>query len=150
MKTHHLAQLNTAHMRAPLESPLMEGFVQQLDAINAVADGSPGFVWRLTGEDPNDPATLSLGENRLINISVWIDIASLADYAYRSDHAAVLRRRSDWFIPQTQASLVLWWLESGTTPTIAQAVTRLRHLREHGPTAYAFTFRQPFPAGETG
>jgi Domain of unknown function (DUF3291) len=144
MKHHHIAQLNTAHMRAPLDTPLMAGFARQLDAINALADAHPGFVWRLTGEDPNDPAILSLGENRLVNISVWRDIASLSDYAYRSDHAAALRRRSDWFFSQSQASLVLWWVAAGTIPTIAEAVLRLEDLRRHGPSVRAFTFRQQF------
>jgi hypothetical protein len=135
-------------MRAPIDTPVMAGFVEQLDAINAAADRSPGFVWRLTGEDPNDPATLSLGENRLVNISVWLDIESLANYAYRSDHAPVLRRRSDWFLQQSQASLVLWWVAAGSIPTIAEAVARLRHLRQHGATAYAFTFREQFPPSD--
>ena len=148
MRQFHIAQLNTAHMRAPLDAPLMAGFAQQLDAINALADAHPGFVWRLTGEDPNDPAIRSLGENRLVNISVWRDIASLSDYAYRSAHAAALRRRTDWFFEQTRASLVLWWVEAGCIPTIEQAVRRLAHLREHGPTPRAFSFREQFAPGE--
>jgi Domain of unknown function (DUF3291) len=148
MMNYQIAQLNTAHMRAPIDTPLMAGFREQLDAINALADQSPGFVWRLTGEDPNDPAILSLGENRLVNISVWRDIASLSNYAYRSDHAAALRRRTEWFIQQSQASLVLWWVESGSIPSIAEAVARLRHLREHGVTPRAFIFREQFASGE--
>jgi hypothetical protein len=146
---HYIAQLNTAHMRAPLETPVMAGFAQQLDAINALADAHPGFIWRLTGEDPNDPSIRSLGENRLVNISVWRDIASLTDYAYRSDHAGALRRRAEWFLTQSQASLVLWWVEAGSIPTIAEAVERLMYLRAHGPTARAFGFREQFPPGET-
>jgi hypothetical protein len=149
MTQHHIAQLNTAHMRAALDAAVMAGFAQQLDAINALADAHPGFIWRLTGEDPDDPAIRSLGENRLVNISVWRDIASLSDYAYRSLHAAALRRRSDWFFTQPQASLVLWWVEAGAIPSIGEAVERLRHLRAHGPTARAFSFREQFPPGET-
>jgi Domain of unknown function (DUF3291) len=149
MTQHHIAQFNTSHMRAPLESPLMAGFTDQLDAVNSLADAHPGFIWRLTGEDPNDPAILSLGENRLVNISVWRDIASLSDYAYRSNHAAALRRRSDWFLTQSRAALVLWWLKAGSVPTVAEAVERLDHLRTHGPTPRAFTFRDQFPPDET-
>jgi hypothetical protein len=149
MKQHHIAQLNTAHMRAALDTPVMAGFAQQLDVINALADAHPGFIWRLTGEDPNDPAIRSLGENRLVNISVWRDIASLSDYAYRSDHAAALRRRSEWFFSQSQASLVLWWVEAGSIPSISESVGRLMHLRAHGPTTRAFGFRDQFPPGET-
>ncbi len=132
-------------MRGPLDASIMAGFVGQLDAMNALADAHPGFIWRLTGEDPNDPAIVSLGENRLVNISVWRDIASLSDYAYRSGHAAILRKRSEWFLKQAQASLVLWWVEAGSIPSIAQAVQRLTHLRLHGASTHAFSFREHFP-----
>lgn len=145
MKEYHIAQFNTAHMRAALDTTLMAGFAQQLDAVNALADAHPGFIWRLTGEDPEDPAIRSLGENRLVNISVWRDIASLSDYAYRSNHAAALRRRSEWFFTQSQASLVLWWVEAGTIPSIGEAVDRLMHLRARGETPHAFSFRVQFP-----
>jgi hypothetical protein len=123
----------------------MAGFVGQLDAMNALADAHPGFIWRLTGEDSNDPAIVSLGENRLVNISVWRDVASLSDYAYRSGHAAVLRNRSEWFLVQSQATLVLWWVEAGSIPSIAEAVERLRHLRLQGASPRAFTFREQYP-----
>jgi Domain of unknown function (DUF3291) len=144
MAERHIAQFNTAHMRAPLDMPVMAGFTQQLDAINALADAHPGFIWRLTDEDPSDPAIKSLGENRLINISVWRDIASLTDYAYRSGHAGVLRRRSEWFFAQSPACLVLWWVEAGSIPTLSEAVSRLTHLRTHGPSSRAFDFREQF------
>jgi hypothetical protein len=39
------------------------------------------------------------------------------------------------------------------TPTVDEALERLEHLREHGPTPYAFTFKKRFspleaPAGD--
>jgi hypothetical protein len=40
----HLAQVNIARMKGPLESPVMASFVARLDEINALADRSPGFV----------------------------------------------------------------------------------------------------------
>jgi Domain of unknown function (DUF3291) len=131
-------------MRGPLDASIMAGFVDQLDAMNALADAHPGFIWRLTGEDPNDPAIVSLGANRLVNISVWRDVASLSDYAYRSGHAAVLRKRSEWFLSQPQASLVLWWVEVGSFPSIAEAVARLTYLQMHGASPHAFSFREQF------
>jgi len=42
---------------------------------------------------------------------------------------------------------VLWWVPSGHRPTVAEAESRLLHLREHGPTERAFTLRTSFPAG---
>ena len=123
----------------------MAEFVAQLDAINALADGSPGFVWRLKDEDPNDPAALALGESMLINLSVWLGAEPLAKFVYRSAHAEVMRRRAEWFAPLSQAHVVLWWIAAGTVPTVAEAGARLRHLREHGASPRAFTFRSLFP-----
>lgn len=36
---HHLAQVNIARMKAPLDSRVMEGFVARLDEINALFSG---------------------------------------------------------------------------------------------------------------
>ena len=51
---YHIAQLNIAKMKFSLDSEEMSGFVDRLEDINALADGTPGFVWRLQAED--DPA----------------------------------------------------------------------------------------------
>ena len=139
-----LAHLNIAHMRAPMDSALMAGFTAQLDSINALADGSPGFVWRLLDDDPDDPAVRALGTATLINLSVWRDARSLADYVYRSAHSDVMRRRREWFTPLAEPYMVLWWVPAGHLPTIAEALGRLTLLREQGATAQAFTFHSQF------
>ena len=43
----HLAQLNIAKAKAPLDSPLLQDFVDNLDRINGIAEQSAGFIWRL-------------------------------------------------------------------------------------------------------
>ena len=48
MRSVELAQLNIARAVAPLDDPLMDGFVTRLAEINGLAERSPGFVWRLT------------------------------------------------------------------------------------------------------
>jgi hypothetical protein len=138
----HLAHLNVARMRAPIDAPEMQGFVAELDAINAIADAAPGFVWRLTGEDPDDPAIVSLGPLMLVNMSLWSDVEALAHYVYRTAHAAVLKRRGEWFLPLETANSVLWWVPQGHIPSLAEAVARLKVLDERGPTPEAFTFRR--------
>ena len=68
----HLAQVNIALMKAPLESPEMADFVAQLEPVNALADSSPGFIWRLQTEDGDATAVRAFGDDRLIvNMSVW-------------------------------------------------------------------------------
>jgi hypothetical protein len=146
MTGYHLAQLNIALPIEPLTSPRLAGFVAALDEVNALADAAPGFVWRLQTEDGDATAVRAFGNDRLIvNMSVWSSLEALADYAYRSDHVRVLRRRKEWFEAMGEAYQVLWWVPAGQLPTVADAEQRLAHLRTHGPTGHAFTFRAPFP-----
>jgi hypothetical protein len=140
-----LAHLNIARLRAPMDSPPMAGFVAQLESLNALADASPGFIWRLKDEDPNDPGVRALGEGMLINLSVWRDSSSLAEFVYRSAHAGVMRRRREWFTQLDEPYVVLWWVAAGDVPTILEAARRLELLRATGASAEGFTFRSVFP-----
>lgn len=148
MPRFHLAQANIGRLRAPIESPTMEGFRTQLDPINALADRSPGFVWRLQTEDGNATAIRPYAGDDLmaINMSVWESLESLQQFVYRSAHVAPLRDRKQWFEPLEGPILVLWWIRVGQIPTVVEARERLQHLKERGPTSHAFTFRTPFPA----
>src|SRR6266478_1750200 len=142
----HLAQANIAQMRAPLDSPIMEGFRSQLDRINANADSSPGFVWRLQTDEGNATAIRAYEDDRILfNMSVWKSLEALRDYIYRSDHAGPLRNRGEWFERLESPILVLWWIPAGPLPSIEDAKVRLALLKLQGPTAEAFTFRAPFP-----
>ena len=147
--TYHLAQVNIARMRAPLTEPLMAGFVAQLDKINALADQSPGFVWRLKTDDGNATSIHAFDDALLIvNMSVWESIDALYEFTYHSDHVQVFRQRTDWFERMTAPAFALWWLPAGKTPTVGDAKTRLEYLHQHGCTASAFNFKTPFPAPE--
>ena len=148
MTRFHLAQANIGRFRAPIESPVMEGFRTQLDPINALADASPGFVWRLQTEDGNATAIRPYSGDDLmaINMSVWESLESLQQFVYKSGHVATLRERKQWFEPLDGPILVLWWIPAGQIPTVTDAQARIAHLKEHGPTPHAFTFRSPFPA----
>ena len=136
----HLAQANIALSRAPLSDPLMADFVAQLAHINAVADASPGFVWRLQTDD--DAAVINAFKNPLIilNMSVWESVESLYNYAYRSNHVEPLKKRRNWFTKLDQPHLVLWWLPINARPDEMEAHRRLSILEEKGPTPEAFTF----------
>ena len=117
----------------------------RLDEINALAERSPGFVWRLKTEDGDATAIRPYDDDRvMINMSVWADFDSLRSYVFRSAHAEVMRRRREWFERFQGIYLALWWVPAGHHPTVAEAVSRLAHLEAHGPTAHAFSFQQPF------
>ena len=144
MPHHELAQMNVATMKESLESPSMADFVANLDRINALAESSPGFVWRLQTDEGDATAMRPMGEQTLVNISVWKDAESLRQYVYESAHVDIMRRRKEWFERMREAYVVLWWVPTGHRPTASEAIARLEHLRLHGPTPEAFTLRETF------
>jgi hypothetical protein len=146
MSKYQLAEINVAELKAPLDSPELKDFVDNLDRINALAESSPGFVWRLVGEGNDATSLRPLGDNVIINLSVWRDVDALRDFAYKSAHVEILRRKHEWFTRMANAYMALWWVPEGHEPTAAEAVARLEHLRQHGPTADAFTFGEAFSA----
>jgi hypothetical protein len=107
MSRYELAQLNIAVMKEPLESPLMADFVTNLDRINALAEASAGFVWRLQTEDGDASALRPMGENTLVNMSVWQDVESLTAFVHRSAHVEIMRRRKECFERMADAFGVL-------------------------------------------
>jgi hypothetical protein len=137
-----LPNLNIAKMKFAIDAPELADFVARLEDINALADESPGFVWRLQTEDGDATAIDYFGPDSLVNMSVWTDVESLHNYVYRSAHNEVMALRKQWFDRMLEAYSVLWWIPAGTVPTIAQADERLQRLRQNGPTAGAFTFKQ--------
>jgi hypothetical protein len=143
----HLAQLNVARLRAPMEDPLIDDFRLNLDRINAAAETSPGYVWRLQDESGNATGIKPFGDDlEIVNLTVWESIDALADFTYRSGHVGLLRRRREFFEAPSGPVLCLWWIPVGTTPTVEDAIARLEHLRSNGPSPTAFTFRRHFDA----
>jgi hypothetical protein len=145
----HLAQVNIALMKGPFDGPVMAGFVERLDEINALADGSPGFVWRLQTGQGNAAYLRPFDDDRIIaNLSVWTGIEELHQFVYKSAHAHVMRRRQEWFSKFKGAYVALWWVPEGHLPSMDEAKTRLAHLEKHGPTPFVFTFKDRFPPDE--
>jgi hypothetical protein len=146
MSAYELVQLNIGMIRGPMDSPVMADFAANLARINALAERSPGFVWRLQTEDGDATAIRPFdNDNMLVNMSVWRDVESLNSYVYKSAHVEIMRRRREWFERMSEAFLVLWWVIKGHRPSIAEAIAKLEVLRSKGPTPEAFTFRTAFP-----
>jgi hypothetical protein len=138
----HLAQVNIGRMRAPLDDALMKGFVERLAEINASADASPGFVWRLQTPEGDATYLRPYDDDRiLVNMSVWESVGALKAYVYRSVHAEVLKQRREWFEQFAGVYLALWWVPAGHHPGVDEAKKRLAHLEAHGPSQFAFTFK---------
>ena len=140
-----LAQVNIGRLLAPVDSPLVADFMAALDPINALADTSRGFIWRLQTTEGNATSIHSFDDELIIsNMSVWDSIEALRAFTYTSAHTGVLRRRREWFDAYESAYMALWWVPAGHRPTIEEAKERLAALDRDGPTPFAFTFRQPF------
>ena len=149
MAKFHLAQVNIAKAKGPMDSPVMKGFVDQLDYINDLADNSPGFVWRLQTEE-GDATDISVFDDELIiiNMSVWQSHEDLKRYVYSGEHLTVLKQKKDWFDKLPGSHLALWWIPAGAIPTVTDARQALERLNAQGPTEQSFTFASPYPAPE--
>ena len=145
---YQLAQFNIARLIEPLDSDESSEFVRALDPINMLADVSPGFVWRLQGEDGQPSSYLKIPEiddpDMLVNFTIWDDLASFTHYVYRSGHGAYFRRRREWFAASELAQVVCWWIPAGERPPTAEGYERLLHLREHGPSERGWPPNKPF------
>ena len=113
--------------------------------MNALAEGSPGFVWRLKEENGNATAIKFHEDNRIIvNMSVWKDIDSLMTFVYKSHHREVLMQKKEWFENLKDYHAGLWYVPLNSYPTIDEARSMLAHLSKNGPTPLCFTFAKRF------
>lgn len=147
----HLAQINIARARAPIDDPLMAGFVARLDEINTLAESSPGFVWRLKDETETVVQAFD-DETLLTNVSVWETPEDFRQFVYRSAHVQVMRQKKSWFERMGEVHLALWWIAPGYVPTLAEAKERLAYLQKNGESAFAFSLASLLvaPKGEAG
>ncbi|WP_327719375.1 DUF3291 domain-containing protein [Streptomyces sp. NBC_00490] len=144
---HELAQVNISRLKFPLDSPELKDFVDALDPVNASAEAADGYVWRLQSEGGDATDIKVFGDDWLIiNLTVWRDTDALTAFMYQGQHREMLARRREWFEKVAEAMTALWWVPAGRRPTVAEAESRLLHLRANGPTPYAFTLRTSFPA----
>lgn len=141
----HLAQLNVARARAPIEDPSMAEFAARLEAVYAEAERAPGFVWRLRAEDLPAGVRVPADPRLFVTLSVWESVGALHDYVYGGAHADSLRERARWFEKPDGPAVVLWWIPRGTLPRPEQGLARLKYLRLRGPTPHAFDFKDWFP-----
>jgi hypothetical protein len=150
MADYHIAELNIGRLVAPVGDPRVADFVDNLQRINQLGHQTPGFVWQLLTEDGDSTAfRIFEGDDMLINLTVWEDIDSLYKFAYSSEHVAFFRRRREWFHKlEDYPALVLWWVPAGHHPTLEEARDKVLHLKEHGPTPLAFTFKQRYTIEE--
>jgi hypothetical protein len=149
MAGYNIAQVNIGRIRAELDDPMMVGFVNRLDEINALADASPGFVWRLIANEGNATYLRPFDDPwMLLNMSVWDSVEHLRQFVFQTAHRELLRQRHAWFEKLSDVYAALWWVPSGHIPSVHEAKQRLQHLEKNGPTQFAFTFQTMFQPDE--
>lgn len=143
----HLAQINVGRLVAPPGDARVAPFFDALDRINALADRSPGFIWRLQSESGNATDVQTTSDPLfLVNMSVWADAESLFEFVYRSAHTPEMARRREYFERFESAYQALWWVPAGHVPSVDEGLSRLWRLDRYGPTREAFSFKARFPA----
>ena len=150
MTKYLIAEINIARMRGVnINDPIMKEFADNLDTVNAIAESSEGFVWRLK-DDSNNATSLNPydDEQIIINVSVWESIELLENFMYKTFHAEFLRRRKEWFHRFGKVYTAMWWTPRGQYPTMQEAADKLAYLQQHGPTELVFDFKKKFEAPE--
>ncbi|MGI9551502.1 MAG: DUF3291 domain-containing protein [Aurantibacter sp.] len=150
MKNYNLAQVNIAKMLAPTDSPIMADFMNNLDRINALAEQSAGFIWRMKEENNNAMEIKVFDDDFIvINMSIWESIETLFDFTYRSQHVEIFKRKKEWFHKMSDMHMALWYIPSGHIPSTDEAKERLNYLNANGESPYAFTFRSEFTSEDS-
>ncbi|MEO1563373.1 MAG: DUF3291 domain-containing protein [Pseudomonadota bacterium] len=147
----HIAQLNIGRLLAAPGHPMVQEFMDALDMVNGLGKRSSGFVWMMEGS--GEPGTGNT-ENALdgdpqfvANLTVWEDVASLRHFAMNTLHKKFMMRRGQWFEKMERPHFVMWWVDAGHKPTLAEARDRLDHIEKNGDSDYAFGWAY---AGEAG
>ncbi len=149
----------------------VQGFTDRNPEAIRIAEETPGFIARAIPLN-RDPAvsrfTWDYGpwgryvlarfytggpapenDNAATTLSLWESIESVGRFAYTGKHKEALDLRHEWFLPPQWPTYVMWWVADDAIPTWADAAERLEHLHDHGPTPFAFGFRQSFtPEGQ--
>lgn len=144
MSLFHLAQVNIAKRLAPMDDPIMQEFINNVDNINEIADLAEGFVWRMKDEYKDLGAQIFQDNALLINMSVWKSLESLFNYTYNSGHIEVFKRKKEWFSKMKMMHMAFWYVPIGYEPTFQDAKNRLNYIEKNGTSPYAFTFKDKF------
>jgi hypothetical protein len=110
--------------------------------VNSIAERSAGFIWRYIDASGNATETRPYADPRIFaTFSVWESVAALEHYVWQTVHKRFYGRRTDWFEPFEGPAVVLWWVPVGHPPTVDEAVARMMHFKERGPSSHAFDWQ---------
>ena len=134
----HLAELNIGKFKHPTTDPRMADFMNNLDRVNALAERSEGFVWRLVADGSNNATDLRVGDDYAVNMSVWETSAALENYVFKTVHVQFYKRKQEFFDLMEKPHMVFWWIPEGHTPSLSEAMDRLEDLEKNGASERVF------------
>lgn len=137
----HLAELNIGKFKYPTSDSRMAGFMDNLDRVNALAERSPGFIWRLVGSG-NNATDLRVGDDYAVNMSVWETPAALENYVFNTVHVQFYKNKAEWFDLMEKPHMVFWWVPEGHQPTLTEAMDKLKDYENNGPSENAFSWTE--------
>jgi len=133
MSANHIAQLNIGRPLHALDDARMAGFMDHLDRVNALAERSPGFIWRLKDESNNATALRPFDDpNMLVNMSVWESVEALEQNRRPDKHKQFYNRNGAWFEKLATPHFVMWPIAVGHIPDLTEAKARLERLSRQG------------------
>ena len=138
----HLAQLNIATLRHPMDDPRTADFAAGLPTVNGAGEQAPGFVWRLQSDGGNATDIQVFDDPLMIvNLTVWTSLDALKAFAFRGIHREFFRRRVEWFV-EGSTRTALWWIPATVLPTTDDAKLRLDFIESFGASPFAFQMGQ--------
>lgn len=135
----HLAEINIARLKHPIDDPRIAEFARNLDLVNGIAERSEGFVWRLKDDSGNATGISAFDDPMIIaNMSVWRDAASFEHFVWNTVHKRFYSHREKWFSVMKMEHFVMWWVDEGHQPALNEAKARLDRYNEDGNSDHAF------------
>lgn len=137
--------MNMGFLPHPHGDHRISGFEDSSDFVNAVADRSIGFVWRLKEEGcdlpENDTGRLfGRPEVALAMLSVWESFKGFSNFAHKTVHGQFVNRRADWFEHADAPSYGIWPVDEYHIPTLSEGKQKLLLLQQNGPSRSAYDF----------
>jgi Domain of unknown function (DUF3291) len=136
----HLAELNIAVPKYPLDDPRIADFVNNLARINTMASKMPGYVWMHKDETGSAFHLPTPWPDAAANLTVWESAEQLEHFVWNTVHKKFYNRKAEWFDAMKSHHFVMWHVEEGHRPTLAEAKERLDYLHKHGNSDHAFTW----------
>jgi len=154
---HRVAFFTFGIFREGAEHPKNRGFFARNDAVLRAAEKASGFIARSGAEDEPDRESwgaqvyprfyVERGDGWTPAVlSLWHDLESVMAFSYSGLHGEALSLGRRWFKTPEWPPYVAWWVAENEVPIWADAAERHEYLHDHGPSAFAFNFKQPFDA----